>query len=251
MPNQQMENDPVELARRWLPVVGGGVLALIVLSRRSPRGMAMIFAGGVLAAQTILKMRDENSEHDDPDPAARGEAAVSVPHKNGIRVVKAMTIGRPRAELYSFWRDFSNLPNFMTHLKSVEVTGPTTSHWTANAPAGQTAEWDAEIINEVENELIAWRSLENASVSNAGSVHFSDAPGGRGTELKVELMYDAPGGYVGSALAKVFHEEPAQQVEDDIRRLKHIMEAGEAPTTDGQSTGSRMKPGISIGPRIT
>ncbi|MEJ7616373.1 MAG: SRPBCC family protein [Pyrinomonadaceae bacterium] len=107
----------------------------------------------------------------------------------------------------------------------------------AKAPVGSTVEWDAEIINEKENELIAWRSLEGADVDNSGSVRFKKAQDGRCTEIKIEIHYTPPGGILGAAFAKLFGEEPQQQVDDDLRRFKQLMETGEIATTEGQSSG--------------
>ncbi|TMC89174.1 MAG: SRPBCC family protein, partial [Chloroflexi bacterium] len=142
---------------------------------------------------------------------------------------------------YRFWRNFENLPRFMEHLKSVTVIDNKHSHWVARAPAGTSVEWDAEIINERENELIAWRSVGDATIGNAGSVHFTPAPGGRGTEVKVVLEYDPPAGRAGVIMARLFGEEPDQQVREDLRHFKEIMEAGEIPTTEGQPSGRSKK----------
>jgi uncharacterized membrane protein len=146
-------------------------------------------------------------------------------------------INKAPEELYRFWRNFENLPRFMNHLESVTPLGGDRSHWVAKAPAGARVEWDAEVYNEKENELIAWRSLEDADVNNAGSVRFRRAPNGRGTEVKVVLNYEPPGGKIGAAIAKLFGEEPGQQIEEDLHRFKQLMEAGEVPTTAGQSSG--------------
>jgi uncharacterized membrane protein len=135
-----------------------------------------------------------------------------VPYELGIRVDKSVTINKPRAEVYRFWRNFENLPRFMRHLESV---------------------------TEVENQLIAWQSLENSTVENAGSVHFEDAPGGRGTVVRIELQYNPPGGTLGAIVAKLFGEEPNQQIGEDLWRFKNLMEAGEIPTTEGQPHGER------------
>jgi uncharacterized membrane protein len=127
----------------------------------------------------------------------------------------------------------------MKHLESIRVLDDRRSHWVAKGPAGRTAEWDAEIINEIENELIGWRSLEGAQVDNAGSVHFKSSPNGRGTEVRVLLQYNPPGGAVGAVLAKLWGEEPGQQIDGDLRRLKQILEAGAVPTTVGQPRGNQ------------
>ncbi len=152
-----------------------------------------------------------------------------IPHKSGIKVSKSVTVNRPVEDLYAFWRDFENLPQFMNHLKSVKVMdgNGNRSHWVANAPAGQTVEWDAEIINEQANRLIAWRSLPDAQIANAGAVMFQPASGNRGTEVKVELEYNPPAGVLGALIAKLFGEEPEQQIDEDLRRFKQYMETGE------------------------
>jgi uncharacterized membrane protein len=155
-----------------------------------------------------------------------------------IRVEKTVTISnKSPEELYRFWRNFENLPHFMKHVKHVRVVNDKRSHWIANAPIGSSVEWDAEIINEQENRLIAWASVEGADIDNSGFVRFQPAPAGRGTEVKVVIEYNPPGGGVTAALAKLFGEEPKQQIGDDLRRFKMLMEAGELATTEGQPSG--------------
>jgi uncharacterized membrane protein len=159
--------------------------------------------------------------------------------KRGIRVRKAITVNRPPEEVYRFWRNFENLPRFMAHLDSVRIMDERRSYWRAKAPFGATVEWVAEIIEDTPNELIAWRSLEDSDVANSGRVRFVPAPGGRGTEVHVELSYDPPGGIVGASLAKLFGEEPSVQVDGDLRRFKQVLEVGEVvlhkPTTARRS----------------
>ena len=152
----------------------------------------------------------------------------SVGRGQGVKVEKSVTIDRPAHELYAFWRDFENLPRFMEHLESVTVIDARRSHWVAKAPAGQRVEWDAEIHNEIPDELIAWRSLPGSEIANAGSVHF-ESLGDGATDVRVVLSYEPPAGRVGDAVARLFGEAPSQQVEDDLRRFKQVMEAGEVP----------------------
>ncbi|MCA1566945.1 MAG: SRPBCC family protein [Acidobacteria bacterium] len=161
-----------------------------------------------------------------------GDAATS------NRVNKSIVINSSPEELYQFWRDFENLPRFMHHLESVKVSGDGRSHWVANAPAGTTVEWDAEITEDRPNELIAWRSLEGADVYNRGSVRFERAPGGRGTIVHVEIDYDPPGGKLGVAVAKLFGEEPELQVHSDLRRFKQVIETGEVVLSEGTIHGT-------------
>lgn len=154
-----------------------------------------------------------------------------------LHIKRAVTIRRPRGEVYEFWRDLSRLPSFMIHLHAVTVTDERRSHWIANAPGGHV-EWDAEIIDDRPNALIAWQALPGSEVLNGGLVRFADAPADRGTEVHVSLHYDPPAGAVGAAVASWFGEEPGQQLQDDLRRLKQVMETGEVVRSDGSLDGA-------------
>lgn len=153
-----------------------------------------------------------------------------------IHVQKSVTINKSAEELYSFWRNFENLPQFMNHLESVQTTGEKTSHWKAKAPLGSSVEWDAEVTSDVANERIGWKSAEIAEVPNSGVVEFRPTAN-RGTEVRVTLTYEPPAGKLGSLVAKLFGEEPSQQVAEDLRRFKSLMEAGLIMKTEGQPSG--------------
>ncbi len=157
--------------------------------------------------------------------------------ESGIKVSHAVSINKPVEQLYAYWRDFTNLPHIMDHLNSVTLQDSGHSHWVAKAPLGRTVEWDAEIINEEPGKVIAWKSLPGADVDNAGAVTFKPAPIGRGTEVRVEISYAPPAGKVGAMVAHLLGEDPRKQLDDDLRHFKQIMEAGERPTTEGQSSG--------------
>ncbi len=159
-----------------------------------------------------------------------------------IQVEQVVTINRSIDEVYGFWRDFANFPRFMRHLEEVEVLNDSRSRWTATAPAGMTVRWDAEIVQDREGEWLAWRSLPGSQVENSGSVRFSPAPGARGTEVRVQLQYTPPAGQVGRVIAKLFGEEPKQQVREDLRRFKQLMEAGEVALSDGTGMWRPAKP---------
>lgn len=161
------------------------------------------------------------------------------PGRDAMRVTTGITINRSPEEVYRYWRDFQNLPRFMFHLQSVQATADGRSHWVARGPAGTTIEWDAEIVQETPNEMIAWRSLPGADVANSGVVRFASAPGGRGTEVAVELEYATRAGAVGDAVARVFGEHPEQQAKDDLRRFKQVLETGEVVRSDGSPDGTR------------
>ena len=166
-----------------------------------------------------------------------GRAAVErattdlVEAKGDTLVGRSVTINRPRAELFAYWRDFTNLPSFMDNIVSVEVQDAHRSHWVVKAPGGKTVAWDAVITEEYENETIAWASAEGADVPNSGRIDFSDEPGGRGTQVTATIVYDPPAGVVGNLIAKLFQREPAIQARRDLRRFKQLMETGEIATS--------------------
>ena len=158
-----------------------------------------------------------------------------------MELTATTTIRKPVSEVYAFWRDLENLPTFMAHLEQVRATGDRTSHWVASAPFGNDVEWDAEIIEETPGETIRWRSTGDADVPNAGTVRFVPAPDTVSTEIHVVLVYEIPGGAVGKAVARYFGEEPHQQLDDDLRRLKQVLETGEVVRSDGAPWGKRAR----------
>ncbi len=154
---------------------------------------------------------------------------VSVPSGEGIRVDKTITIERPTGVVFAYWTELENLPRFMQHLESVKVTDDLHSHWKAAGPAGTTLEWDAEIIEKREGEMISWRSLPGSEIENAGSVWFRAVPESYATEVRVEMKYNPPGGKAGDLIAALFGEDAESAMEEDLARLKTLLETGELP----------------------
>jgi uncharacterized membrane protein len=150
------------------------------------------------------------------------------------RIHESFTIMKSPEELYRFWRDLSNLPRFMRNVRSVESDGPR-SHWVVGGPGDRTYEWDAEIVRDEPGRVISWRTVGDADVRHAGVVSFREATGGRGTVVDVELEYDPPGGAAGAALARLFGTKPREDVREDLRRFKQLVETGEIPTIRGQA----------------
>jgi len=222
-------------------IAGAALVNFAVAKRRDIGGAAMALAGGYLLYRAAsghcpgYAMLHTGTLQ---GSTTSDNTAAVIPHGQGIKVEKAVTIDRPAEELYHFWRSFENLPRFMQHLESVTVQDDTHSHWVAKGPFDKPVAWDAEVINDIPNELIAWRSAQDAQVPNAGSVSFKAAPGGRGTIVKVNLEYNPPAGTLGSLVAKLWGEEPNQQVQDDLRHFKSLMETGEIPTIEGQPQGN-------------
>ncbi|GEM44845.1 SRPBCC family protein [Deinococcus cellulosilyticus] len=211
-------------------VIGSLGAGLILLSlKRSGRLRALMgSAGALMVSSAAMGKSPYNSI-----------AKIRRTESNDIKVDKAVTIGVPVEQLYAFWRKLENLPRFMSHLEEVKELDETKSHWVAKAPAGTHVSWDAEIVEDVPSERIAWRSVEGSIVPNEGYVEFKAAPQGRGTEVRVSLIYHPPAGTLGAGVARLFGEEPAQQVEHDLRRLKRLLEVGIEPTTEGQPSGRK------------
>jgi uncharacterized membrane protein len=201
--------------------------ALIYLGTRRNRGNRLATSTGVgLISRGLTGYCPINQALGRDSDRSNTKVALAGPR--GVHVYESIIINRPPAELFSFWRDFSNLPRFMEHLQDVQVLSPSRSVWTAKAPVGTRVKWEAEVINEIQGELIGWQSTANADVATAGSVRFVPAMGG-GTEIIVHLQYEPPAGKLGSLVASVFGEEPSQQIRADLRRLKEILETGDVP----------------------
>lgn len=145
-------------------------------------------------------------------------------------VGRTVTINRPRAELFAYWRDFANLPTFMDNVEQVELLDGDRSRWVVKAPGGKTVEWVSQITDEQDGDYIAWASLEGADVPNSGRIDFRDAQAGRGTIVTATILYDPPVGIIGKVIAKMFQREPAIQARRDLRRFKQLMETGEIAT---------------------
>jgi uncharacterized membrane protein len=226
-----MRNTPdmnVNQAERIASLIAGGIVAYSVARKSLFRILLGVGAGYLVYRGLTGK---------DPLLEKMGLKAADTQSKS-IQVERAVTVNRPPNEVFQFWRNFENLPQFMNHLEEVQVMDNMRSHWVAKGPLESRVVWDAEITEERENEFIAWQSLPGAQVPNSGSVTFRPAPDGRGTEVHVLMEYNPPAGAIGAMVAKLFGEEPNTQVREDLRRFKQVMETGEVPTTEGQSRGS-------------
>jgi uncharacterized membrane protein len=167
-----------------------------------------------------------------------------------LRVCKSITVNRPPEEVYAFWRELQNLPRFMYHVESIEVLSSERSRWTVKAPAGGTVQWEAEITADQPGQLLGWRTTDDADVANVGNVFFEPRPGGRGTIVRVDLEYRPPGHLAGAALAVMFNRNPAQQVEDDLRRFKQFIETGDLVRSDGSPEGTGRIAQLPARPRV-
>jgi len=206
---------------RWAGVAMATAVVAYGLSRRSLTGVAIAAAAAPLAYRGVAGAW--------PVMNGAADTRVALSGDRGIHVREAIRLEVPLEAVYNFWRRLENLPRFMSHLEEVQDLGGGRSHWVAEGPAGVPVEWDAEIINDVPNEVIGWRSIAGSEIATAGSVRFSTVRQGRSTQLSVHLQYAAPGGQAARLLAFVLGRDPASMVREDLRRVKQLLEAGEVP----------------------
>lgn len=214
----------------WSRVAGDAMdLALLGAALRSPNAQpqriaaAATFVVGAAALDVYAGQRLMNTRMEPPE----------------VHVTEVVAINAPPAQLYRFWSNLENLPLFMSHVQSVAKTSERTSHWVVTGPAGATLEWDSEIVDDQEDVRLGWRTLPNSQVHHEGMVTFEPAPGSRGSIARVELLYWPPAGKVGAQFMRLLGEDPSRQINDDLRRLKQLIETGEVATTLGQPSGKR------------
>jgi len=215
---------------RWASTIGGALLALYGLSGRGTFNNLVLPALGAALVYRGVSGHCPGYAALGVNTAEKHGQATAVEAGRGIKVEKSVIINRPQQELYNFWRDLSRLPEIMSNLEEVRELDGTRSHWKAKLALGTSVEWDAEIINERPFELIAWRSLPDSEINTAGSVHFVPAGYGRGTEVRVVLKFDPPGGKVGAKVAGWVGASPDELIQEDLLRFKRLMESGASQT---------------------
>lgn len=223
-----MLTQPQSSTALWARVGGDAIdLAGLTAAFASPSSKRVNLAAACVAVGAVTAV----------DALCAQKLSPGSTEKDGIPVKASVLINRSPEELYRAWHDFENLPRFMSHVKSVKQGEDGRSHWIAKGPAGMKVEWDVEITGDRTNESISWRSLEDADVDHAGSIHFQHAPRGQGTHVRLEMSYRPPTGMLASTVAWLFGTDPNQTIKADLRRFKQLMETGEVVTTDGQPTG--------------
>ncbi len=215
------ERSKVVTSLGWAALLTGGALAAYGMSRRSPRGAALGLAGSLLALQGVKS----------------GPAAALF--KRELRAQRAVTINRSASDLYELWRNDENAPLWMEHIEAVHKLSSTRSHWVMRGPGGVRIEWDSELTEDRHGHAIAWRSLPGSQFEQAGRVEFEELANGRGTEVRLKMIYRLPGGIFGSSLATLMGVEPEQQMRENLRHFKMLTETGEIATTRGQTHGPR------------
>lgn len=206
----------------WLALGSATLLLLYGAMRRSPAG-----ALGAIAATPLLYRGITGRWPGFLADVMPEDTKTALSGERGVRVHESIRLELPVNEVYRFWRRIENLPRFMSHLESVAENPDGRSHWVAVGPGDYRIEWDAEIFNEVENQMIAWRSLPGSDVISAGSVNFDAVRSGQSTQVSVNLQYAPPAGRAGDLVARLFGRAPTQIVREDLRRFKQLLEAGE------------------------
>lgn len=219
-----MEKPLAERIDRAVPESGAKPGVAAALAQRPVLTAGAVLVGAGLAYAAVRWARSA--------AAANGESEVA----RDVHLETSIAINAPARELYDRWRDLKNLPLFMQHLLSVKEIDHQRSHWVAQGVAGTKVSWDAEIYQDKPGELIAWRSLDG-EVVNAGSVRFEAGPKGHGTYVRVTMNYNPPLGAAGEVLTKALGADPARMIQEDLRRFKQLVEAGEVATIEGQSSG--------------
>jgi uncharacterized membrane protein len=159
--------------------------------------------------------------------AATNRDIASLARGEGIPVQKTIRIAKPVNEVFAYWRNLENFPMWMSHVIEVRYVGGDRYHWKVEGPAGIPVEWDSELLNVVENREMTWRSVPGSTVENTGRVRFEED--GDGTRVHVLIKYQPPGGVIGHAVAKVFGSDPASEMDDDLAKLKSLVETGQPP----------------------
>ena len=207
--------------------VGTALLALALSQRRKPGAFAFGLAGAYLAWRGVTGHCPLYEALDTGTAEYAEDERLDAGGHDDVSMEAAATIARPPDEVYAFFRRLENAPRFMAFIESVQETGATRSRWVARTPTGQNLDWEAEILEDLPGELIAWRSDPDALVLHAGAVRFRPAPGGGGTEVRLDIEYDLPGSAIGRSIAMLFGSPTEYRVEEDLRRLKELLEAGE------------------------
>ena len=209
---------------RVLSAVTGGAALLYGLARGKSGGWLLAGLGAMLAYRGLTGPCSVYQALGIDSAQGQGRRVTG---NLGIKVAHSIAVNAPPERVYGAWRNFSNLPRFMSHVERIEQVGANRSRWTVRVPAGMNVTWDAEIINDVPNQLIAWRTVDTKLIAHAGSVQFERSPDGRGTTVRVSMQYDPPAGEVGHALAAALGQDPERQIAQDLQAFKRAMEAGE------------------------
>ncbi len=237
--NKRNNVGPLE---RAASILAAGFLTQRCMKTKGMVGVALALGAGELMRRGVTGhcyARDYAR-----DWAMREAPTASQPviaYKAGEIIEDVVTVRRNTEDLYSFWRKLSNLPQFMVRVEAVKEIDGVRSHWMVRGPAGYRLEWDAEVFRDEPNELIAWRTVGNADIVSVGCVTFKPVAGNRGTEVRVKLQYNPPGGKAVSTLARLLGNAPAFEVRRDLMQFRQLMECGEVISTDGQTSGREVK----------
>jgi uncharacterized membrane protein len=235
-PAAEANSHRAEAARRWAPSLrlgagaAGGALLLYGTRRGGPRGLAANLAGSALLARAV-------SNHDLLDIVGACEGA------HVIEFEKAVHIHAPVEEVFGFWSDYSKFPRFMSHLKEVRDLGGGKSHWVAEGPVGIPVSWDAELTCSLPKKLLAWRSVPGSVLETEGTVRFEENSHG-GTRVSLRMCYKPPAGVLGHYVASLFGADPKSEIDEDLVRLKSLIELGRTRAHGERITREALAAGV-------
>jgi uncharacterized membrane protein len=228
---ERVSEPSIDQIQRWGALAAAAAVIGYGVSRRSIPGLLMAAGAAPLAYRGVTGRWPAACES---LVSSRGDTRQALSGRRGIRVRESVRLECPIDEVYRFWSRLENLPTFMENLAEVTDLGGGRSHWVARGPGGFRVAWDAEIINQIQNKVLAWKSLPGGDVASAGSVTFEPARGAdSGTQLTVTLQYEPPAGKFGRLVAGAFGREPSRTIREDLRRLKQLLEAGEIAKAAG------------------
>ena len=229
-------SEPNRPAWLWSRVAGDTVDLLSLLQAEKLDSQKTTAAAAAVLAVTALDVYSAQRLS-----AAENRAAGNMGRSTEVQVTEAITVNRSLEDVYDFWRNFENFPRFMRHIEAVRVDGRS-SHWRAIGPGGVRVEWDAELVEEHDNERLSWRTVEQSPVVHHGSVRFARAPRSSGTEVRVHLHYSPPAGRLGRGIAWLLGSDPESQIHEDLRRFKQVMETGEVVISEGPALRRAARP---------
>jgi uncharacterized membrane protein len=203
--------------------MAGAALALYGLLRRGVLGTLFRTLGtGMVVSATGRQ-------------ALTGASLSPVDRRRAVDIQKTLYIEAPLDQVFGFWSNYENFPLFMSHVREVQDLGDGRSHWSVTGPGGVPIEWTATLTQLTPNEVIAWRSEAGSMLENAGIIRFSGS--GSGTRVDLRLCYHPPAGGAGQAVAELLGSDPRGKLNEDLGRMKALLEG----TTRSESHGKESR----------
>ena len=215
-------------AQRAIAGAVGAAVATAGYFRGGIKGVAMCALGSALVARS-----------------SANEQLSDVLRHHGVVIEKSILVDAPVPQVFAYWRNLENLPQWMSHVREVKNLGGDRYHWVVDGPAGSAVEWDSELLNVEENREMTWRSVGDSQVEHVGRIRFEETGNGSGTRIHVQMRYTPPGGVIGHAIARAFGTDPKSHMDDDLARMKMAIETGKPPRDAGAWRAGDQPPTLS------